>query len=124
MSGMKIFLRRWDGRTIIGGLQPIYNSGASVLHGSDNYGYETYEFYLDPDERIVSADVRAGYLIDSVAFRTSKGRVFGPYGGDGGSMKSITPPFPAPFLAYMEGRVEMTQGCTAVRHVKFVWGYY
>ena len=107
------------------GIEPTYSNGATVLHGDNNYGYETCQFKLDQHEKIVSAEVRSGFLMNSLTFKTNFGRTFklGPFGEDGGDLSVVNPPKGA-FLAYLEGTVEMAKGSLAVRHLTLVWGYY
>ena len=106
------------------GIRLTYNTGDSALHGSDNFGFEVEEVSLDLDERIVWMEVGAGWMIDSFKFRTNKDRILGPYGGGGGAKLLILPPFRNGFLAYVDGQVDMSQGFTAVRGLKFHWGFY
>ena len=106
------------------GFEPSYSSGSSVLHGSRNYGFETHEIKLEPDEKNNSAEVRAGDFLDAITFKTSTGRIFGQYGGNGGTLSTFILPARNAFLAYMEGVVEVYEGMTAVRRLKLTWGYY
>ena len=79
---------------------------------------------LEPDERIIWVAVGAGWMIDSLTFKTNKERQFGRYGGTGGSLYPLEPPCKiGGFLAFLEGRVDVTQGATAVRCLKINWGY-
>ena len=105
-------------------IKPSYSSGSSVLHGSRNYGFETYEIKLEPGEKIVSAEVRSGDFLDAITFKTSTGRTFGQFGGNGGYLYTFVLAGRNAFLAYMEGVVEVYEGMTAVRRLKLTWGYY
>ena len=112
----------------------LYSTGVSVLHGSDNYGHEVYEFLLDRDERITSVLVEAGQLINFLTFTTSKGRQLGKYGDsvsetDDGSRGYLTREHAKPpcktggFLAYIGGRVDMVHGIRTVRRLHLFWGF-
>ncbi|XP_028407990.1 kelch-like protein 20 [Dendronephthya gigantea] len=86
VKGMKIWIRLWDGRPVIGGLMIFYSNGESPVYGScDHENSECHEFNMADDERIIKAEIRSGWMIDSLTFFTYKDRVFGPYGGDGGN---------------------------------------
>jgi hypothetical protein len=53
----------------------------------------TTDVTLAKDEYIVRVDYRSGGRIDSLSFRTNRGKTYGPYGGNGGSSGrySVTP---------------------------------
>lgn len=57
-------------------------------HGGN--GGTEQQFSLDADEYINRIEGRSGSEIDQLAFFTSKGRKFGPYGGDGGTPFVLT----------------------------------
>lgn len=95
-----------------------------MVHGSDGYGYEDHEFHLDPDERITAINASTGWLIDRITFASNLGKTFGPYGGYGGTQHYLERPCKGAYLAYVTGSVELIQGESAVRHIRFVWGFY
>ena len=45
---------------------------------------------LKPGDTIVRVDLRSGEKVDQLTFYTNTGTKFGPYGGEGGSPKSLT----------------------------------
>ena len=113
------------------GLKVTYSTGHVVKHGNIpvlarvDPRREIHEFSLEPPERIVSATVRAGWMIDQLTFTTSQQRVIGPFGGPGGSeYKFSVPDHPSAYLAYLKGCVDRTPEDTAVRHLVFVWAYF
>ncbi|MFC7297556.1 jacalin-like lectin [Herminiimonas aquatilis] len=70
------------GRTV-DRVQFLYPDGwAPVQGGSADF---TSRIALAAGEYIVQVNYRSGGSVDSLSFKTSKGRTFGPYGGDGGS---------------------------------------
>ena len=114
----------------------LYSTGASVLHDSDNYGHEVYEFRLKPNERITSVLVEAGQLINCLTFTTSKGRQLGKYGEsvsvsvtEDGRQGYLTTEHAKPpvktggFLAYIGGRVDTVDGIQSVRRLHLFWGF-
>ena len=113
------------------GLKVTYSTGHVVQHGdipvlaAGETRREIHQFTLEPSERIVSATVRAGWMIDQLTFTTSQQRVIGPFGGTGGSEHKLSPDksMPSAYLAYLRGRVDRTQDETSVRHLVLVWAY-
>jgi len=138
VTGMAIRTRRWDGRPVIGGMKIFYSTGDAVEHGvmvraagspedpSNLIADDTLEeFHLEDGERITSATVRAGFLIDGIMFDTSHGRTLGLYGGQGGGEHKIkSESGSGVYLSYVKGRVDVTQRDTAVRLLELVWVYY
>jgi len=113
------------------GVKVKYSTDHVVQHGNipvlaaGNTRQAIHEFSLEPTERIVSATVRAGWMVDQLTFTTSQQRVIGPFGGMGGSQHAVDVwNQPMAYLAYLKGRVDQTQGETGVRHLEFVWAYY
>jgi len=109
---------------IFTGIFVTYNYSKSVLHGKEDYGYETYEFKLDPDERIIRITARSGVMIDSLKFTTSKGNIYGPYGGLGGSLVELEAAGLTGYLTHMKGTVDVTQDLAVVRNLQFAWVYH
>jgi hypothetical protein len=120
VAGLKIWIRKWDGRRTIGGIQVFYSNGQHPIHGC-NTSKEAIEFRMDKDERITKIDIGAGFLIDSLTFHTNKGDVFGPYGGTGGATSSDTPQGGSGHLAGISGTIVQTQGLQALTKLRFTW---
>ena len=81
-----ICTRTWDSRNVVKGLKILFQNGGSLEIGlDDQQPKETKTFNLHDDEYISYVQGSAGYVLDSLAFVTNKGRHFGPVGGDGGS---------------------------------------
>ena len=113
------------------GVKVTYSTGDVVQHGdipvlaAHDARREIHAFMLESSERIVSATVRAGWMIDQLTFTTSQQRVIGPFGGSGGSEYTFgISNQPSAYLAYLKGCVDRTQGDTAVRHLVLVWAYF
>ena len=121
LKGMKIFIRRWNGRPVIGGLQTFYSNGESSLNGSQDAASEIEEFQLEDGERIVKIQVNSGWMIDHLEFHTNKGRIIGPYGGPGGNSYTEEPKGLFGFLAYIKGAVVFTQGKLGITSLRLVW---
>jgi len=59
--------------------------GWSTAQGSAGNAPYTAEVNLKADEYIVRVDYRSGARVDAISFKTNKGKVYGPYGGGGGT---------------------------------------
>jgi hypothetical protein len=68
----------------IDAIQVNYGGIWGPLRGNPS-GSQPYSFDLDADEYIIAVRGRSGQFIDQLIFYTNKGRVFGPYGGTGGT---------------------------------------
>lgn len=70
----------------VDGLQFWYPGlGWAPPHGY--LGNKYTQVFLDDGDYIVAVDYRSGSAVDSVTFRTRRGKTYGPYGGNGGSPK-------------------------------------
>lgn len=121
LQGMKIWIRHWDGRPVIGGLQTFYSNGETSLYGGQDTTSEVEEFHLKDGERIVKVDINSGWMIDHLKFHTNKSRVLGPYGGPGGSSYSEEPRGAFGFLGYIKGAVALTQEKLGIIKFCLVW---
>ena len=122
IQGMKIWIRLWDNRPVIGGLKVFYgNHGESPVYGGDDEDSTVHEFHLGKDERIVKAIVRSGWMIDSLKFFTNKDQELGPYGGDGGSEYTEEPRGEYGFLSYVSGSVVKTQEKLGITKLRLNW---
>lgn len=125
VTGMKLWIRRWDGRPVLGGLSVHFSNGTECIHGQTDCP-DVHEFHLDPDERINQISVNCGYLIDKLTFHTTKNRQFGPYGGPGGGEGSTCPPpgGKCGHLVGVSGSVVNSQDSLALTRLKFIWMSY
>ena len=128
IKGMKMWIRRWDGRPVLGGIEVYYSNDKSVMHGGST-AEEQYEFHLGDNERIVKVEVQSGWMIDRLTFYSNKfengqAKKYGPYGGPGGGEYSETPPGSFGFLSWIKGSVVETQGSLGITRLKFKWKTY
>ena len=122
IKGMKIWIRLWDSRPVVGGLQVFYSNGESPMYGGDDEDSTVHEFHLHrEDERIVKAIVKSGYMIDSLKFFTNKDQELGPYGGGGGSEYTEEPRGEYGFLSYVSGAVVRTQEKLGITKLRLNW---
>ena len=124
IQGMKLWIRSWDGHPVIGGLKVFYSNGESPMYGGDDDDSSDYEFHLDEDERIVKAEVRSGWMIDSLRFFTNRGRELGPYGGDGGNEYTEQPRGRYGFLSCVRGAVVTAYGKLGITELRLIWREY
>eukprot|EP00794_Sanderia_malayensis_P007491 gene7491-8322_t len=124
LKGMKIWIRRWDGRPVYGAIEVLYSDGKKIFHG-ERSNNEVYEFMLEPDEYIIKVISFAGFMVDSLEFFTNKGRNFGPYGGDGGGKQAHPPGSKhGGYLSFVSGAEAMTQGALGIVSLVFHWIIY
>ncbi|KAK3754501.1 hypothetical protein QZH41_007025 [Actinostola sp. cb2023] len=123
VTGMEFWIRRWDGRPVIGGIKVHYSNGTSAMHGSDK-GDEKEEFTLELDEKIVKVDSQSGWMIDNLTFYTNKDRKLGPYGGPGGSFRHETPPGCYGYMTFVNGAVVTSQNDLGITKLQFVWRFF
>ena len=132
IKGMKLWIRRWDGRPVLGGLKIFYNHNGDqeIMMGSDSDQSEHHEFHLEKNERIVKVDVNSGWMIDRLSFYTNKKdengypQCYGPYGGNGGAFYTETPPGSYGFLAGIGAAVVDSQGEEGITRLQFAWRAY
>ena len=67
---------------MVDGITVKYKNGEQGPHGGTGGGPNT--FSLEDKEFITEVDVREGGVIQSLTFRTNKGKEYGPFGGKGG----------------------------------------
>jgi hypothetical protein len=77
-----------------------YANGQFLSHGGT--GGDLTVITLNDDEFINKVDLRSGARLDQITFHTSKGVIYGPYGGSGGSPNSVD--FGSNVLQYFFGR--------------------
>lgn len=125
----KLWIRRWDGRPVLGGIYVQYRSGKLLIYGEkpklESIFVSEHEFSLEENEVITKINVRSGWMIDSLKFFTNFGREYGPFGGSGGS--EITASSNNDGISYLhsfDGKVVMAQGYLGITCLKFVWVSY
>ena len=132
IKGMKLWIRRWYGTPVLGGLKIFYNHDGDqeIMMGSDSDQSEHHEFHLEKNERIVKVDVNSGWMIDRLSFYTNKKdengypQCYGPYGGNGGAFYTETPPGSYGFLAGIGAAVVDSQGEEGITRLQFAWRAY
>jgi hypothetical protein len=103
----------------VDGIQLVWQlaDGSGVFgpyHGGQ--GGEVDSFILAPGEVIELIHGRSGDLVDSLAFQTSFGNSYGPYGGGGGT------PFVEDFRAEPDPEVDHAPGARASRALTGIFG--
>ena len=87
--------RTFDGKKILGGLKLTWSNGSTDVAGeidengdkSDILELEEQTAELGEGEHFEKLELRCGWFIEGVKMSTSGGKVFGPWGGDGGEEK-------------------------------------
>ena len=99
ISQIDIWIRRWDRRPVLGGLEITYRGGdarcgggfehdklGSYSKGGRKDSWERHRVSLRPEERIVSVTISSSdWAVDRIGFVTTAGRTLGPFGGEGGT---------------------------------------
>ena len=83
----KIIVRHGN---VVDSLRLFYGNSPGAQHGGG--GGKEEEFLLEPGERIVRVEGRAGNVIDSLQFFTDRGKASPKYGGGGGTPFSAVAP--------------------------------
>ncbi|XP_015762924.1 PREDICTED: kelch-like protein 7 [Acropora digitifera] len=139
VTGMELWIRKWDIWDVLGGLKVYYNNGKVMVFDQDCGGtyaetarddHVHHEFHLEENERIVKAEVRFGFTINCLTFYTNKKdkdgnpKCYGPYGGYGVSFDAVSAPESFGYLCGVSGAVVKSQGQTGITHLQFVWRLY
>ena len=139
VTGMELWIRKWDGQDVLGGLKVYYNNGKAMVFGQDCGGtyaetarddHVHHEFHLEENERIVKAEMKWGWMIDCLAFYTNKKdkegkwKRYGPYGRNGGSFSAESAPESFGYLCGVSGAVVKSQGEAGITRLQFVWRLY
>lgn len=98
IKSLEVFTGRLVDRIIV-----IYEDGTTFVHGGLGGGSRK-RLDLQRGERIVKVDGRSGDMLDQIKFTTSKGRIFGPFGGNGGRAFSVDFRKTKSILQYLFGR--------------------
>ena len=135
---VEIWIRRWDGRPVIGGLAITYRPNPSFdleVNGDESApkryckgrceSQEDRDYFcatFESGEHVVKVIVSSGYLIDRLAFVTNNGRTLGPYGGPGGGEhKEVAPKATMSYLYDINCEETQTQGSLAIYNLMFRW---
>lgn len=137
IQNVEVWIRRWDGRPVIGGLAVTYrpnltfdlgvNADFSVqryckglCHSVEDRDYFCATF--EPGECVVKVTVNSGFLIDRLTFVTNTGRTVGPFGGPGGGKhKEAAPKGAFAYLYDINCDECETQGSPAIYNLMFRW---
>ena len=87
--------RPFDGKKILGGLKLIWSNGSTDVAGetdenADRSGLvelEEQTAELGEGEHFQKLELRCGWFIEALKLTSSGGKVFGPWGGEGGEEK-------------------------------------
>lgn len=124
---IRIFIRRWDGRPVVGGMAVEYNSGRVVQYGgrpSEDKLVSDHDISLDENEVITKVGLRCGWMIDNLEFFTNLGRTFGPFGGLGGLERTAAPHRAEGYLHSFDGKEVFTRGELGITCLSFRWVAY
>jgi len=133
---LKLWFRTFDGKKILGGLKLIWSNGSTDVAGEINENLENNLLDLEEQtaelsdgENFQRLELRCGWFIESLKLTSSTGKVFGPWGGEGGEekkphkhiRKGVNPKHV--YLDGVRGYVVRAQGAKAVNRVSFKWSF-
>jgi len=135
LRSMTCWFRRWEDKLVLGGIKVGWSNGSTDVMGATNEGLgeegdmEEKVAVLGDNENFQRLDLRSGWYIEQLKFTTNTGRVFGPWGGDGGEerrphrhiRRNVNPRHV--YLDGVRGYVVQTQGQAAVNRVSFKWSF-
>ena len=117
-------VRDWHDRTIVQGLQIFDENGESKAFGipkSKKIKGGCFEVDIPKGQHIRNIHLRSGYYIDAFGLKTNQGKVFGFYGGTGGSVHlNIDKQHEGRhhFIDGIRGKVVQTNGGPAICELK------
>ncbi|XP_013065888.2 kelch-like protein 12 [Biomphalaria glabrata] len=125
---IEIWTRLWDTAEIIGGMKIVYQSmdghcsDIEYFKGVSHHVENTHIVELEPNEFIIKVNIGSGWLIDSLCFHTTLGKVYGPFGGVGGGIHEEIAPRDSPsYLFDMGYQSVITQGSPAIYNLCLRW---
>ncbi|CAC5366771.1 unnamed protein product [Mytilus coruscus] len=120
-----IWIVKWEGIDLVGGLHIHYQSGKRLVHGTKPARHDIVnekEFTLYEEEVVTKIDTWHGMFIDSITFFTNMRRKFGPYGGRGGHRTdSDIPPGKHGYFHSFKGKVVKHRYANSVAYLQFNW---
>lgn len=144
IRSLRFWFRTYDERAVLGGVQVTWSNGSTDVAGdtpetragerpaglaADLPPLEEQVAELAEGEHFQRLDLRSGWWVDSVRLVSSGGKVFGPWGGQGGEerrphrllRKGVNPRHV--YLDGVRGHVVHSQGGPAINRVSFKWGF-
>jgi len=126
LRALGIRLTEWDGRQIVAGLELRWSDEmVDKVGGGDEE--RTVKLEMGEKEHMVSVLGQSGWYVDQLIVVTSKGRVLGPVGGDGGGLRNTLSSLDSVhnvgnmFLDGVEGKEVMSQGKKVLTGLKFIY---
>ena len=127
--------RKFDERKVLGGIKLVWSNGSTDVAGEteeDNTtdDMELFTVSLSEGEHIQRLDLCIGWFIEKLKLTSNKGKVFGPWGCEGGEQKNphryirrwgVKPQHV--YLDGVRGNVVRTQGAKAINRISFKWSF-
>ena len=126
--------RKFDERKVLGGIKLVWSNGSTDVAGEteeDNTteDMELYTVSLTEGEHIQRLDLCTGWFIEKLKLTSNTGKVFGPWGCEGGEekkphrhiRKGVNPKHV--YLDGIRGYVVRAQGAKALNRVSFKWSF-
>lgn len=120
-----MWIRRWQGESILGGISVKYKSGKMVKHGEkpidDSLFISEHMFILEENEVITKVTVNSEMMIHSLEFVTNFDRKCGPYGRPKGKERSQYFNEITGYVHNLDAKVVLTQGSLGIQFLRFNW---
>lgn len=120
-----MWIRRWGGKSILGGISVQYKSGKMVKHGekptNGSHFISEHMFTLEENEVITKVTVNREEMIHSLEFFTNFDRKFGPYGGPEGKKRSQYFNEITGYVHNLDAKVVLAGGSLGIQFLRFNW---
>ncbi|XP_057311666.1 kelch-like protein 8 [Hydractinia symbiolongicarpus] len=127
---IKLWIRRWDGRPVLGRLTVIYDDGTVIEGGEldDNSRMEEFhEINFEEGEVITRVLLTTGWrMINNIIFKTNKSRSFGPYGApyEACNIRYWNAPTEKAYVHSFTGLSGFAHGCNTIINLSCRWVYF
>ena len=130
-------LRTFDDKKILGGLKLIWSNGSTDVAGETDetacraslVELEEQTAELGDGEHFQKLELRSGWFIEALKLTSNGGKVFGPWGGEGGEERKPHKHIRKGvnhrhvYLDGVRGYVVRAQGAKAVNRLSFKWSF-
>jgi len=134
---LRFWFRVYDEKKVLGGVKVVWSNGSTDVagdipnssHSSPHPPLEEKVAELGEGEHFQKLELRSAWWVDNIKLTTNKGKVFGPWGGEGGEEKKphrqIRKGVNARhvYLDGLRGHVVQAQGGFCINRLSFKWGF-
>jgi len=136
IRSLRFWFRMYDEKKVLGGVKVVWSNGSTDVAGdtpnsphSSPHPLEEQVAELGEGEHFQKLELRSAWWVDNVKLTTNKGKVFGPWGGEGGEerrphrqiRKGVNSRHV--YLDGLRGHVVQAQGGACINRLSFKWGF-